>query len=55
MRINKIHEQFVTLGRKLERISEDEAGLAFFVLVADPGIGTKKENAPYGQNPVARN
>jgi hypothetical protein len=41
-RINNIHDLFVTLGRKLERISEDEAGLVFFVLVADPGIDKKE-------------
>jgi hypothetical protein len=33
------------LGRKLERISEDDAGLAFFVLVADSGIENISNNS----------
>jgi hypothetical protein len=40
-RIKNVYSQCLSLGRRLERVTEDETGLVFFVLVADPRFGGK--------------
>jgi hypothetical protein len=40
-RIAQLYAKFTTSGCKLERITEDDSGLVYFVLVSDSGAGGK--------------
>jgi hypothetical protein len=40
-RIEKLHAKFTASGCQLERITEDDIGLVFFVRVSDSGTGNK--------------